>query len=116
MIINAQSQKKKEKKDCGIPTIDASLFKIKRRFFVSSNYRKYSVLCMQKAERECLRHTFYVKMAALVISVLGVIILFPVGSQMTDTRVEVTAPIHPVTLGGIIAFQCQIWIYKMTIW
>ena len=51
-------------------------------------------------------------MAALIITVLGVIILFPVGSQMADTRVEVTAPLHPVTVSGILAIQCQIWNLK----
>ena len=35
--------------------------------------------------------------------------MFPVGSHMADTRVEVTVPIHQVTASGILAFQCKIW-------
>ena len=30
-------------------------------------------------------------------------------SESADTRVEVTSPVHPTTVGGIVAIQCQVW-------
>ena len=35
--------------------------------------------------------------------------LFPFMSRGTKTRVELTSPVQPVTIGDILAIQCQVW-------
>ena len=46
-------------------------------------------------------HLFY--------TLLFVICFFVVYSETVQTRVELTSPVHPVTVGGILALQCQVW-------
>ena len=35
--------------------------------------------------------------------------LFPISVEAAQTRVELTSPVHPATVGGILAIQCQVW-------
>ena len=35
--------------------------------------------------------------------------MFPAWSMAAQTRVEVTTPVQPITVGGILAVQCQVW-------
>ena len=43
------------------------------------------------------------------IGFLFVICIFPLRLMSAETRVELTTPVHPVTIGGILAIQCQVW-------
>ena len=33
-------------------------------------------------------------------------------SEATQTRVDLTSPVDPVTVGGVFALQCQVWNMK----
>ena len=45
----------------------------------------------------------------LLYSLLFAIRFFPMLSETAQTRVELTSPVHPVTIEGILAIQCQVW-------
>ena len=49
-------------------------------------------------------------MASLkVIGLLCAICIFPLRFISAETQVELTSPVHPVTVGGILAIKCQVW-------
>ena len=40
---------------------------------------------------------------------MWILVSMIIGSVQSETRVQVTTPINPITVGGILPFQCQIW-------
>ena len=67
-----------------------------------SNREKSTV--KRTEERESVR-----AMAVTVIIVFCVILLLALTEMADTTRVEMTTPINPVIVGGVLAIQCQIW-------
>ena len=52
-------------------------------------------------------------MASLkIVGLLCAICIFPFRFIIAETRVELTSQVHPVTIGGILAIQCQVWKLK----
>ena len=52
----------------------------------------------------------YFKMApVVVIAVISSLLMLHSTSPVLATRVEVTAPVQPVIIGGVLAIQCRIW-------
>ena len=43
------------------------------------------------------------------IGLLCAVCIFRLRFISAETRVELTSPVHPVTVGGILAIQCQVW-------
>ena len=43
---------------------------------------------------------------------LTIFCFFPLWSEATQTRVDLTSPVDPVTVGGVFALQCQVWNMK----
>ena len=52
----------------------------------------------------------WTNMASFIFScLLCILCVYPLCSKSAKTRVELSTPVHPVTVGGILAIQCQVW-------